>query len=122
MPANSETILEQTTHPGDSSVETVFSEKYKGDGYYGRSDGLHTVQYNLTGFRGTVSIQASLAVEPVDQDWFTVYSNTYELSGNQSDSTLEKLSNLVNFTGNYVWIRARIEYTDGTVNSIILNH
>lgn len=122
MPANSETILTQTTHSEDSTIETVFGEKYKGDGYYGRSDGLHTVQYNLTGFRGTVSIQATLAVKPVEEDWFTVYSNTYALTGNQSDSTPEKLSNLVNFTGNYVWIRASIEYTDGTVNSIILNH
>ena len=122
MPANSETILEQITHPGDSATETVTGEKYKGDGYYGRSDGLHTVQYNLTGLNGSVTIQATLAVSPIEDDWFTVYTKTYALSGSQSDSTNEKLSNLVNFTGNYVWIRARIEYTDGTVNSIILNH
>jgi len=122
MPANSETILEQITHPGDSTVETVTGEKYKGDGYYGRSDGLHTVQYNLTGLAGSVIIQATLAVNPTDEDWFTVYSKTYALSGSQANNETEKLSNLVNFTGNYVWIRARIEYTDGTVNSIILNH
>ena len=122
MPANSETILEQITHPGDSATETVTGEKYKGDGYYGRSDGLHTVQYNLTGLNGSVTIQATLAVSPIEDDWFTVYTKTYALSGSQSDSTNEKLSNLVNFTGNYVWIRARIEYTDGTVNGIILNH
>ena len=122
MPANSETILEQITHPGDSVFETVSGDKYKGDGYYGRSDGLHTVQYNLTGLNGSVIIQATLAIDPEDEDWFTVYSKTYALSGSQADTESEKLSNLVNFTGNYVWVRARIEYTDGTVNSIILNH
>jgi len=39
MPATSETIVSATTHPGDSTAETVTSEKFKGDGYYGRSDG-----------------------------------------------------------------------------------
>ena len=53
--AQSETILSENTHPGDSTtVETVTGEKYKGDGYYGRSDGFHTVQYNINGFIGTV--------------------------------------------------------------------
>ena len=46
--ANSETILSANTHPGDSTVTTVTGEKFKGDGYYGRSDGFHTVQYSLS--------------------------------------------------------------------------
>jgi hypothetical protein len=29
---------------------------------------------------------------------------------------------LYNFTGNYVWVRATVVYTDGVVNSIQLNH
>ena len=37
----------------DSTAYKLHSgEKFKGDGYYGRSDGLHTVQVNLTGFLG----------------------------------------------------------------------
>jgi hypothetical protein len=55
--ANSETILSANTHPGDSTVTTVTGEKFKGDGYYGRSDGFHTVQYSLSGFIGTVTMQ-----------------------------------------------------------------
>ena len=121
MPANSEIILSNQTHTGDSSLETVTGEKYKGDGYYGRSDGFHTVQYSLTGFTGTISIQATLAVNPTDDDWFEVYTNSYALSGNVS-GTPETQSTITNFTGNYVWIRATAEYTDGTINSIKLNH
>mgnify|MGYP000901047855 CR=1 FL=1 len=44
--AQSETILSNQSHPGDSTIESHTGEKFKGDGYYGRADGLHTVQYN----------------------------------------------------------------------------
>jgi hypothetical protein len=116
--ANSEIILSSQTHPGDSTIETVTGEAFKGDGYYGRSDGFHTVQYTLTGFIGTVFIDATLAVNPTEDDWFTVYDQDYPVLNDVGTST----SVITNFTGNYVWIRAAIVYTDGTVNSIILNH
>ena len=45
MPSTSEIILSANTHPGDSATETVTGSNFKGDGYYGRSDGMHTVQY-----------------------------------------------------------------------------
>lgn len=134
MPSNSETILSINTHPGDSSLQTITGDKYKGDGYYGRADGLHTVQVDITGFVGTIKIQATLAVDPSSADWFDVQLGT----GNQSVDTTGLISeeNITyveytdsnssvknyNFTGNYVWIRAYIEYTDGTINSIRLNH
>jgi len=120
MSSNSETILSQQTHIGDSSVQTVTGSAYKGDGYYGRSDGFHTVQYTITGFTGTVNIQATLAVEPTDDDWFTVYTQAHAIAGSDPNPTT---SILTNFTGNYVWVRAYIDnWTDGTVNSIKLNH
>lgn len=112
--AQSETILPQQTHLGDSTVQTVTGDAYKGDGYYGRSDGFHTVQYTLNNVRGTISIQATLAIDPASADWFTVYEKEYT-----NETTA---SNLTNFTGNYVWVRAVIEYTQGTVESVKLNH
>jgi len=119
--ANSETILSAQSHPGDSTNETVTGEKYKGDGYYGRSDGFHTVQYNVTGFIGTIDIQATLAVDPGDADWFTLSSTN--LTSTDDSSDYANGSFIYNFTGNYVWVRAYIsDWTDGTVNSIQLNH
>src|SRR6056300_389312 len=103
--AQSETILSLQTHPGDSSIQTVTGEKYKGDGYYGRSDGFHTVQYTLDNFRGSILVQATLTIEPTADDWFTVYSQEY---------TEETTANeITNFTGNYVWVRSVVEYTQG---------
>lgn len=114
MPSNSENILSNQTHPGDSTSESVIGDKFKGDGYYGRSDGLHTVQYNFTGLSGDLFIQGTLALEPTESDWFTV----------DSYMATEETNSVINvFTGNYVWIRAVVgNWTDGTVNSIVLNH
>ena len=50
--SSSETIMSNQVHAGDSTTTTVTGEKFKGDGYYGRSDGFHTVQYNLADFNG----------------------------------------------------------------------
>lgn len=135
MPSNSTTILTQQTHVGDSTTQTHTGEKFRGDGYYGRSDGLHTVQIDIDGFLGKLEIQGSLSIDPQDDDWFTIELGT----GSQSIDTTGLLreenitfvsytesttnTKLYNFTGNYVWIRAYVyDWTDGTVNSILLNH
>ena len=133
--AQSETILTANTHPGDSTVETITGEKYKGDGYYGRSDGFHTVQVDLTGFIGQIRIQGTLAVDPTADDWFTLELGTGSMSIDTTGLITEQNITYVeytesttnnksyNFTGNYVWIRAYVSnWTDGTVNSIKLNH
>lgn len=118
-----------------SDVLTATSDPVKGDGYYGRADGFHTVQINLTDFVGIIKIQGSLDIDPEDSDWFTVQLGT----GNRSVDTTglireenitqveyieEKTgTNSYNFTGNYVWLRAKIEnWTAGSVDSIYLNH
>ena len=132
--ANSITILSNQAHVGDSTVQTHTGDKFKGDGYYGRSDGLHTIQINLSGFLGDVQLQGTLAVDPTADDWFTVRlgsGQTIDTTGKIFNAITSKLeytanetsSKTYNFTGNYVWIRAKISnWTDGTVNSIQMNH
>jgi len=136
--AQSETILsEQTYNTQGDAVQTFTGEKYKGDGYYGRSDGLHTVQVNLTEFIGQIEIQGTLAIEPTDEDWFTVslggsIVSTVDTTGLISSATTTVAINYIqnetsvksyNFTGNYVWLRVKVSnWTDGSINSIALNH
>ena len=133
--ANSETILSANTHPGDSANTVITGDKFKGDGYYGRSDGLHTVQVDLAGFIGKVAMQGTLATNPVEADWFTLVLDsgkqsvdTTGLVATQSVTSVEYTSVITNtknynFTGNYVWVRAYVSnWTAGTVNSIRLNH
>jgi len=140
MPSNSETILSNQNHPGDSSSQSVTGEKFRGDGYYGRSDGLHTVQFNLTNFTGTIKIEATLDTTPEDTDYFDVelstnstVSGTVDTTGAVSSGSTVTLSSVsfdsasenfnYNFTGNFVWVRAIVsDWTAGNVDSILLNH
>ena len=121
--AQSEIILTSNTHGGDNAVQTITGEKFKGDGYYSRSDGLHTVQYNITGFQGKIKMQATLAVDPADADWFTLDATEHETIGFANDGPIATGSHIKNFTGNYVWVRVVVSsWTDGTIDSIALNH
>ena len=113
MSNNSEIILSANTHPGDSTAVTVVGSKFKGDGYYGRSDGLHTIQYQYAGVTGTLKVDGTLATNPTDDDWFQVHALVL---------ASETGSSVANVTGNLVWLRASIIYTDGTVNKITMNH
>jgi hypothetical protein len=118
MSSNSKIILSQHTHSGSILSEAIVGEKEKGDGFYGRSDGIHTVQYSVTEFEGTVIIEATLATEPVEADWFPVYQQSHPTD----DDDLITITKITNFTGNYVWVRAKVVYFEGTVNRVLLNH
>ena len=142
--SNSQTILPTTTHPGDSSTLEVRGEKYKGDGYYSRSDGMHTVQIRLTDFVGVIEIEGTLDSDPNDPfytncndgtDWSPVMIeephcvSTTGLWGSSivpfrlSYTTPTTGVWMYNFTGNYTWLRAFVsDWTAGTINSIKMNH
>jgi len=115
--ANSETILPEYSHPNDSTTQTVIGDIYKGDGFYSRADGFHTVQITVNDLIGSVVIQATLATIPNEVDWFDVLTHTAT-----NNSSLRTGSFLYNFTGNYVWVRAKLIYTDGTLNRVTFNH
>ncbi len=113
MPANSTVLITSQSHASDLELETITGEKVKGAGFYGLGNGLHTVQIHVTDFTGSVIIQATLATDPQEEDWF----NVYEYGASNTD---ENFTN--NFTGNFVWIRAVVNYTAGAINRILLNY
>lgn len=124
MPATTSVTLIPTTTFGssagnyDGSSASFNGDKVKGDGYYGFSDGVHTVQTRVTSLVGTVKIQGSLKKDPADTDWVDV------VTVNDSDgSTAITNSFLNNFTGNFVWIRVAVSsFTAGTINNIFMAH
>jgi hypothetical protein len=138
MPALSQG-LEFVTYTNTASVQVVYplftstqetlvykSIKAKGDGYYGGSDGLHTVMYTYdSNFVGTVTMQATLATDPVETDWFNIEDTTTELtenSVNYNNIDVTVQSEYRNFTGNFVWVRGYVAIDSGQVQSIFLNH
>jgi hypothetical protein len=101
------------------------SQREKGDGYYGSSDGFHTVTYTVTpNFSGTLTTQATLSTDPIEADWFDVANSTVIYSYPIVPATTT--TNYVNFTGNFVWVRAvvqrSIDLPNGSVQWINFNH
>ena len=79
--------------------------------------GFHTVQMNVNGVAGTIQIQGTLATTPAEADYFNIAGALYDSTTAGKDGSF-----VFNFTGNFVWIRAVLVYTDGTVNSVLLNN
>ena len=123
-----ELIVEEivTTETADGSTTTTLdhtgfvSDKQKGDGYYSQGDGTHTVVFNLTNrndstddFNGSVRMQGSLATTPTEDDWFDIAGTTHT-----SDLSTTTVSS--NFTGNFVWVRAKVITSNGTSNRAMI--
>ena len=109
------TIVQSQVNAADSTASTI-SDKVKADGYYGNADGLHTVAYiTSSDFVGTIKMQGSLATTPSEDDFFDITGTTFTADQSTLIST-------ANFTGNFVWIRAKAtSVTDGTISSILVN-
>ena len=123
-----ELIVEEivTTETSDGSTTTTLdhtgfvSDKVKGDGYYSQPDGVHTVAYQVNstfahGTDGGIKMQGSLATTPTEDDWFDIAGSTF--TADQST-----LIGTANFTGNFVWVRAKATLiTLGTISSVLIN-
>lgn len=102
----------------------LVGEAKRADGYYGRTDGIHTVQVVVNNFTGSFGIQGTLATEPTESDWFDINLNanwnvssaspyvTYpvnpmaptNVTGNGDDGT-----QAFTFVGNFVYLRAILD-------------
>ena len=92
------------------------SHKTKGDGYFSQPDGVHTVAYQVNGtLTGSIKMQGSLATTPTEDDFFDIAGTTFTADQSTLIST-------ANFTGNFVWIRAKAtSVTAGTISSVLVN-
>lgn len=115
-----EEIVTTETADGSSTYtldHTGFvSAKAKGDGYYSQVDGVHTVAYQVTSvLTGSIKMQGTLASTPTESDWFDIAGTTFTTDQSTGISS-------ANFTGNFVYVRAKAtSVTDGTISSILLN-
>ena len=120
-----ELIVEEivTSETADGSTTTTLdhtgfvSAKEKGDGYYSQPDGVHTVAYKVnTTLTGSIKMQGSLATDPTEDDYFDIAGTTFTTDQSTTISS-------ANFTGNFVWVRAKAtSVTAGTINEILLNN
>jgi hypothetical protein len=76
-------------------------------------------------FIGTVTMQATLASDPVEADWFDVVNTTSVMTENSVDYNnidVTVKSDFYNFTGNFVWVRGYVAIESGQVDSVFYNH
>jgi hypothetical protein len=113
---------EVTTETADGSTTVTLdntgfvSAKSQGDGYYSQPDGVHTVSYKVnTTLTGSIKMQGTLATTPTEDDWFDIAGTTFTTDQSTTISS-------ANFTGNFVWVRAKATgVTAGTITEILLN-
>lgn len=113
------TILLSSISAEDTTADSSFlySDKQKGAGYHKTSNGLHTAAYVLDNFAGTIKLQGTLELYPGDDDWMDIDGT--EIGG---DSSAWNSVETINFTGNFVWIRAAYNLQNGTITSVRYNH
>jgi hypothetical protein len=97
----------------------VYSDKKQGSGYHRQSDGVHTVVYEVDSFIGVIKLQGTLELYPGDNDWVDI-SDT--IIGLGDDSTAWTAVQSVNFTGNFVWLRAAYNLQNGRIIQIRYNY
>ena len=131
--STTEFTVEETITTGDNADgSTTFTldmtgfvtDKAKGDGYYSQTDGVHTVAYHPSATLNDDStigliMQGSLATTPTEDDWFDITGTSI----NQTNLDGSTLAFTANFTGNFVWVRAKVSgMTNGAVSKILYNH
>lgn len=131
--STTEFTVEETVSTGDNADgSTTFNldhtgfvtDKAKGDGYYSQPDGVHTVAYHVNSSLNdnddiSIKMQASLATTPTEDDWFDISGTSID-KDNIDGSTLAFSAN---FTGNFVWVRAKVSgMSAGAITKILYNH
>lgn len=120
-------LLPQTTYNGgpNASVYTVTGETYPAAAYYLGNKDLQTVNINLTNCTGNIVIEASLATQPSNTDWFKVYELVANANApaNTASQLASNASVYTNVEGNFVYLRAKVEdFSYGVVNFVKLSY
>jgi hypothetical protein len=111
-------LLENITAEATDS-STAYSSKQKGAGYHKRYGSLHTATYDVDSFVGTIKLQGTLELYPGETDWVDIVGTDIGLG---SDSSAWTATQAVNFTGNFVWIRAAYNLQNGSITQIRYNY
>jgi hypothetical protein len=117
---------------GTTGTQVFTSIPEQGAGYYGTTSGLHTLAVNTTPtFVGTATIQATLAVDPGETDWFNVNDAEFVYT-TSSPGYIEPIrvgaiegavrTEHVIFTGQFAWLRTKIQIDSGAIITVSYNY
>ena len=107
---NGNTYVKHTQRYSEPENKTLFANKELVRYYWEKKNNTTDAKWLPSDF---------VMFEPTEDDWFTVYTQAYPVVNDEGTTA----SKVTNFTGNYVWVRAVVEsWTDGVVQSVLLNH
>ena len=116
------TLLPQTVYNNDGTNQkyNVTGNSIQAAAYILGNQDLQTLSYNFTEVTGNLVIEASLASTPaVEGDWFKVF----ETSANNSSNLNANASAYTNLTGNFTYMRAKIEdFNHGVVQFVKISY
>ncbi len=101
----------------DGSSQDWASDAVKAANYYRGYGSIQTVIISVSGFEGIMYIEATLDTDPDSAAWFRTY--TY------GDGSTVPITDYhpATITGNFSWIRARIEgFSGGTINAVTITY
>jgi hypothetical protein len=90
----------------DGSSQLFYSDAVPAANYYAGNGNIQTLFYNLSGFVGIITVQATLNDLPEQAQWFDISERS---DGVTPDSGLTSST----VTGNFSWVRARVSNFDG---------
>lgn len=109
-------LLPQTAYqnPGNGAPYTVVSNAQPAAAYYLGNQDLQTVNFSLTNVTGNIIIEATLASNSENADWFKVY---------EFEAITSNVNTYTNIDGNFVYVRAKVEdFDNGTINFIKISY
>lgn len=120
-------LLPQTAYvnPGNGAPYTVTGNSQPAAAYYLGNQDLQTVTYSFTQCVGNLVIEATLASQPTQSDWFKVFeveANT-NAPANSAPQITSNATAYTNIEGNFVYIRAKLEdFSNGGVNFVKVSY
>lgn len=120
-------LLPETSYvnPGNGAPYTVTGNTQPAAAYYLGNRDLQTVNIKCTNLTGNVVIQASLATNPTNNDWFKVYELVADANAtpNSAPQLASNASVYTNIEGNFVYMRAKLEgFNNGTLQFVKLSY
>lgn len=100
----------------DGSSQDWYSNAVPAANYYAGYGSIQTIRYELTGFVGIITIEATLNDLPDQAQWFEISERG---DGIYPDSGVTTST----VTGNFSWVRARVEGFDaGTISAVSISY
>lgn len=91
-----------------SEQYTKTGDAIRADGWWGNTDGLHTVSVRVTNFKGYFGLEGTLSMAPTDADWFPIFLNPNSSICPNIEYDYETSNKAFTFVGNFVFLRAKM--------------